>query len=64
MVEKLRAAGIAVDAKVYSGATHSLLEAVSIAPLAVQALAESSAWLAGQLARTGLPTTTPTTSPT
>jgi acetyl esterase len=50
MVEKLRAAGNEVAAKVYAGATHSFLEAVSIAPLAETALAESSAWLAGKLA--------------
>lgn len=46
MVERLRAAGGAVEAQVYPGATHSFLEAVSIARVAERALAESSAWLA------------------
>lgn len=49
MVKKMRAAGNLVEAQVYAGATHSFLEAVSIAPLAERALAESSAWLAAQL---------------
>ncbi|MDB5453662.1 MAG: hypothetical protein JWO33_2240 [Caulobacteraceae bacterium] len=49
MVEKMRAAGDEVEAKVYPGATHSFLEAVSISPLAESALAESSAWLADRL---------------
>ncbi|HET9160102.1 MAG TPA: alpha/beta hydrolase fold domain-containing protein [Caulobacteraceae bacterium] len=50
MADKLRAAGGDVEMRVYPGATHSFLEAVSISPLAERALAESSAWLAGKLA--------------
>jgi acetyl esterase len=50
MVEKMLAAGCDVEAKVYRGATHSFLEAVSISPLAEEALARSSAWLAATLA--------------
>lgn len=41
----LEKAGVAVNATTYSGATHSFLEAVSVAPLADQALQEQSDWL-------------------
>ncbi len=50
MAAALRAAGVAVEERVYEGASHSFLEAVSISPLADRALAEASAWLAGNLA--------------
>jgi len=49
MAERLRAAGVAVEARVYRGATHSFLEAVSISSLAERALEESSTWLGGRL---------------
>lgn len=45
MAEKLKTAGIAVEARLYEGATHSFLEAVSIAPLSDRALEEASQWL-------------------
>lgn len=45
MARKLEDAGVPVEAVVYEGATHSFLEAVSIAPLADRALDEASAWL-------------------
>ena len=45
MARRLAAAGVEVDARLYKGATHSFLEAVSISPLADRALAEASAWL-------------------
>lgn len=45
MAERLALAGVEVEAVVYEGATHSFLEAVSIAPLADRALTESAAWL-------------------
>lgn len=49
MADRLAAAGVEVEAVSYPGACHSFLEAVSIAPVADRALAESSAWLRGKL---------------
>lgn len=49
MIDRLKAAGVEVEAVSYPGACHSFLEAVSIAPVAARALAESSAWLRGKL---------------
>jgi acetyl esterase len=49
MAKKLEAAGVAVDARVYRGATHSFLEAVSIAPLAARALDDAAGWLRATL---------------
>jgi acetyl esterase len=48
--ERLAAAGVAVEATVYAGATHSFLEAVSIAPLAARALQDGADWLKVRLA--------------
>ncbi|MFZ0501221.1 MAG: alpha/beta hydrolase [Steroidobacteraceae bacterium] len=45
----LRAAGVETEAVVYVGATHSFLEAVSIARVADRALQEGSAWLQRKL---------------
>ena len=45
MAAKLRGAGCDVMEKVYEGATHSFLEAVSIAPLASRALDDAACWL-------------------
>lgn len=45
MADKLRAAGVSVRAVVYEGASHSFLEAVSIAAISDRALAETSHWL-------------------
>lgn len=42
---RLREAGVAVEEKEYAGATHSFLEAVSIADVAGRALDDSAAWL-------------------
>ena len=42
---KLEAAGVPTQAVTYEGATHSFLEAVSIAPLAGRALDEQAAWI-------------------
>jgi len=36
--------------RLYAGATHSFLEAVSIAPLAERAIAEAADWLRKRLA--------------
>ncbi len=44
-------AGVAVTLNLYPGATHSFLEAVSIAPLADRALADTASWLQGLLSR-------------
>lgn len=43
--DKLEKAGVATRAVTYRGATHSFLEAVSIAPLAGRALDEQAAWI-------------------
>lgn len=42
---KLRLAGVPVEEVTYRGATHSFLEAVSIAPLASRALDDQARWL-------------------
>jgi acetyl esterase len=47
----LRAAGVETKAVVYPGATHSFLEAVSIARVAGRALQEGSGWLQSELSR-------------
>lgn len=51
MAARCSAAQVPCEQHVYAGATHSFLEAVSIAPLADSALAEASRWLRGQLGR-------------
>ncbi|MEX0899743.1 MAG: alpha/beta hydrolase fold domain-containing protein [Gammaproteobacteria bacterium] len=45
MADRFRAAGVAVDARVYQGATHSFLEAVSIAAVSARALDDTAGWL-------------------
>lgn len=45
MAALLRDAGVAMEFRLYAGATHSFLEAVSIAPLAGRAFSEAAAWL-------------------
>jgi acetyl esterase len=50
MAERLRAAGVAVEAREYVGATHSFLEAMSISALAREAIADGAAWLKARLA--------------
>ena len=45
LARRLESAGVAVEAVEYRHATHSFLEAMSIAPLAVRALDEQAAWL-------------------
>jgi acetyl esterase len=45
MAERLRAAGVAVTAEIYRGASHSFLEAVEISALADGALADAGKWL-------------------
>jgi acetyl esterase len=49
MAARLRDAGVPVVLRLYRGASHSFLEAVSIAPLADRALAETAGWLTSTL---------------
>lgn len=49
MAERLRAAGVRTEAKLYHGASHSFLEAVSIAAVAGRALDDTAAWLRREL---------------
>ncbi len=50
MEQKLRAAGVPTEAKVYKGATHSFIEAMSISALAREAVADGAAFVARSLA--------------
>ncbi|HWJ04350.1 MAG TPA: alpha/beta hydrolase fold domain-containing protein [Steroidobacteraceae bacterium] len=45
MAARLRAAGVPVALNVYAGATHSFIEAVSIAPVADRAIGDGARWL-------------------
>jgi acetyl esterase len=45
LYDRLIEAGVAARAVTYTGASHSFLEAMSIAPIADQALADASLWL-------------------
>ena len=45
MAERLRDAGVPVSLTVYPGATHSFIEAVSIAPVADAAIGDGARWL-------------------
>ena len=49
MAARLQAAGVEARADVYPGATHSFLEAVSIAPIARKAIDDGAAWLRATL---------------
>lgn len=51
MAERLRAAGVPTQANIYAGASHSFLEAVSIAELSDRALSDTAQWLRSTLAR-------------
>ena len=48
LADRLAAAGVPVKLEMYRGAVHSFLEAVSIAPIADRALADTAAWLRAQ----------------
>ena len=50
MAVLLEAAGVPVELRLYEGASHSFLEAVSIAPLADRALSDTARWLRETLA--------------
>lgn len=45
LLRRLEAAGVEASARIYPGATHSFLEAMSISPLARRAIADSAAWM-------------------
>ncbi|MES2496245.1 MAG: alpha/beta hydrolase [Pseudomonadota bacterium] len=45
MAARMTEAGVKVDAREYGGATHSFLEAMSIAPLASRAIDDAAGWL-------------------
>lgn len=49
MASRLTAAGVPTEVQVYAGATHSFLEAVSIAPLADRAIESAARWLRSRL---------------
>ncbi len=49
MARRLQQAIVQVESVVYPGASHSFLEAMSVAAIADRALADGSAWLAGVL---------------
>lgn len=49
MAAALRNAGVETDARVYKGATHSFLEAISISDMANRALSDASNWLRHRL---------------
>lgn len=49
MAARLAAVGVEVEERVYAGATHSFLEAVSISALATRAIDEAAEWLARTL---------------
>ncbi|WP_034157122.1 alpha/beta hydrolase [Sphingomonas sp. ERG5] len=51
MAAQLAAAGVAVEAQVYPGATHSFIEAAGISRLAARAIEDGANWLAKQLER-------------
>jgi acetyl esterase len=51
MAERLRLAGVPVEAVLYEGASHSFLEAVSISGLSQRAFEDTSAWLRKTLSR-------------
>jgi acetyl esterase len=50
MAHRLRAARVPVEMHVYPGATHSFIEAMSIAPVAERAIAEGADWVRHALA--------------
>lgn len=55
MAKRLEAAGVPAECRVYRGACHSFLEAVSISPLADRAFDEASTWLRTRLSPPGRP---------
>lgn len=54
MAGRLQSAGVPVQSVVYRGASHSFLEAMSIAAVSNRALADASIWLGQMLGPTGM----------
>jgi len=55
MAERMVAAGVDASSQIYPGATHSFLEAMSIAEVARRAIADGAAWLRDRLAEPAAP---------
>ena len=53
MAHRLQAAGVQAESVIYPGASHSFIEAMSIAAVSNQALADASAWLGEVFRRAG-----------
>ena len=53
LADRLVAAGVSVKVEMYRGAVHSFLEAVSTAPLADRAFADTATWLRASLSSRG-----------
>ncbi len=51
LAQRLERAGVPVESAVYAGASHSFIEAMSIAAVSNLALADASAWLRRELGR-------------
>jgi acetyl esterase len=51
IAERMAEAGVDVSSEVYAGATHSFLEAMSVAAVARRAIADGAAWVKAQVAR-------------
>jgi len=49
MADRLKAAGVDTNLTVYPGATHSFIEAMSIAPVADRAISDGARWLREKL---------------
>jgi len=49
LADRLHAAGVPAEVRMYRGAVHPFLEAVSIASLADRALTDTSTWLSARL---------------
>jgi acetyl esterase len=50
MAERIAAAGGSADLKLYPGAVHGFIEAMSVSALARQAIDDAAGWLVAQLA--------------
>jgi acetyl esterase len=51
MADRMKKAGVEVEAVVYAGATHSFLEAMSVAAVARKAIEDSAGWVWKVLSR-------------
>jgi acetyl esterase/lipase len=53
MTARLQAAGVPAQSVIYPGASHSFIEAMSIAAVSNRALADASEWLKQAFGRAG-----------